>query len=337
MPIDNINIPLFVYLLCEDIMISDEVVENDNHEDGSTFYDAENANENITNHSNDTENANENITNHSNDIDSGAIMNDNNAPDDVVVANNSNPNNEANVYALVVNTHNNEANDDVDVNDDVVVNNSNDAEQSLNDCVEIVVVTDGSMVKDSTNYTKKKKTNTVSSSSLSSNLQSLSLTPRARKVTPTIFNNTPTKTTAKNSSHSNKRKIDASNQSPKTKKSISIITSPSKQKPPPPTITTKSPPPTIKLPQATEKEYNEKEMRAFERLVIEARKKPELDVDKYELYVEFKSYERLFYQKLFNIIPRTSNKASSAVWKSDYCREIHVTPFGEQYYKSGKK
>ena len=37
MPIDNINIPLFVYFLCEDIMMSDEVVENDNHEDGSTF------------------------------------------------------------------------------------------------------------------------------------------------------------------------------------------------------------------------------------------------------------------------------------------------------------
>ena len=64
MPIDNINIPLFVYFLCEDIMMSDEVVENDNHEDGSTFY--------------DTENANENISNHFNDIDSGAIMNDNN-------------------------------------------------------------------------------------------------------------------------------------------------------------------------------------------------------------------------------------------------------------------
>ncbi len=321
MPIDNINIPSFVYLLFKDVMMSDEIIENDNHEDGSCFYDAENANENITNNSNDT------------DTDSNAIMNDNNAPKDVVVANN-NPNNEAKVDAVVVTTQNNGAKDDVDVNDDEVVvsNRNDDEEQSLNDCVEMVVVTDGSMATDRTNYIKKKKTKTVSSSSPSSNLRSFSLKPRARKVIPTIFNNT-----SKNSSHSNKRKTDSTNQSPNTKKSSNTITSPSKNKPPPPTVTTKSPPTTMNLPQATEKEYNEREMRVFERQVIEARQRHDQDVENDELYVEYKAIERSFNQKLFNIIPRTSNKANSAVWRSDYCREIHVTPFGEQYYKSGKK
>lgn len=76
-------------------------------------------------------------------------------------------------------------------------------------------------------------------------------------------------------------------------------------------------------------------MRVLEREVADAMKNHEKDSSNDELYKQFKSVERSFNQKLFNVIPRSSNKASSAVWRSDYCREIHITAYAEQYFKTG--
>jgi GTP cyclohydrolase I len=92
----------------------------------------------------------------------------------------------------------------------------------------------------------------------------------------------------------------------------------------------------LKLPQAiTEKEFSDREMRVFEREVADVLKNHEKDPSNDDLYKQFKRVERSFNQKLFNVIPRTSNKANSAVWKSDYCREIHLTAYAEQYFKTG--
>lgn len=76
-------------------------------------------------------------------------------------------------------------------------------------------------------------------------------------------------------------------------------------------------------------------MKLFEKEVADALKNHENDSSNDDLYKQFKSIERSFNQKLFNVIPRTSNKANSAVWRSDYCREIHTTSYAEKYFKTG--
>lgn len=210
------------------------------------------------------------------------------------------------------------------------------------DIAEVVVVTDGSVVTGpstgpSKERTPRKKT-TLGTSSPSSNLRSKS-SPRVRtKPTPLNFTST-TKIISNKKSKTNKRKSETPNHTSKTKKSSisSSNTTPSSKK----TNTTPSPTTMLTTPTNTNikasetNEFTTGEMQGFEAEMNEARINHDNDKNNDELYTEYKQKERSFDQKLFHLIPRTSNKAVSIVWKK-YCKEIKLTPFAEQYYKTGK-
>jgi DNA mismatch repair protein MutH len=71
-------------------------------------------------------------------------------------------------------------------------------------------------------------------------------------------------------------------------------------------------------------------MKTFEKQLLQDLKKYKDD------NFELKKINRIFNKKYFTIRPRASNtsKVTSAVWK--YCKEIHLTPYAEAIYKSGK-
>jgi hypothetical protein len=315
---DDTNVPVYIYLsplvtVAVDVVNRNQIMNeehdvhndaiaiNDNNDDEVSYYDAQNANETQKENVNDDDN-------------------ENNESNQLVIINNSNNN---------IGTNDNDTPND---SNNVIAIDNNDNENDKYESVEAMVVTDGSVLTDPSHSTKKKtKTNNIITSP-ASNLRSKSL-PAKRKILPPVkLNYVSTQSTINNS---NKRKIVTSSSTPASKKTSST-TSPSKKKTPPPTSITHATPTTLKLPPPpTEKEYSDREMRVFEKEVADALKQHEKDSTNDDLYKQFKATERSFNQKLFRVIPRTSSKANSAVWKSDYCREIHVTAYAEQYFKTG--
>ena len=307
MSIDNNIIPSIIYLLYDahnlknNSNMSDEkdgMVHDNHHEEDLPFYDAENANANdvtIANLDN-----NDNIKPSGEEVENGSITHD---------------------YVIVD-----------DNNDLEICNNEDDGE--------VVVVTDGSITTAPSSYMKKKQKNVVP------NTSPFRSSPRISRLRPNR-GSTPTKSNV----ISNKRKLDSStNRSPKSKKcgstnstpskkkstnttTSSTITTPVKKKTPIATTNTKkkSPPGTVLATiKASEDEYTDRQMKAFEKEIIEDRIKYADDP------IALKKIERTFHQKLVNIQPRnsSSNKVSSVVWK--YCKVIKLTEYAESLYKRGK-
>jgi hypothetical protein len=318
MSIDENNVPGYIYLSLVSVdalnnqRMSEDNVEHhddaigidDNNDDEACYYDAQNVNE--------TQKLNEN------DADSETRKGNDNSKQNQLVKINNNNNYIGTNDVVIVNDTPNDSNNEP--NQDVIAIDNNDNENDKYESVEAMVVTDGSVLTDPSHSTKKKtKTNNIITSP-ASNLRSKSL-PAKRKILPPVkLNYVSTQSTINNS---NKRKIVTSSSTPASKKT-------------PPTSITHATSTTLKLPPpTTEKEYSDREMRVFEKEVADALKQHEKDSTNDDLYKQFKATERSFNQKLFRVIPRTSSKANSAVWKSDYCREIHVTAYAEQYFKTG--
>jgi hypothetical protein len=227
-----------------------------------------------------------------------------------------------------------EVNDNNATNDYVIVNvDKLDVDNCNDDDKEVVVVTDESLATAPSNSTKKKKKNVIQ------NTSPFRSSPRISRLRPT----SPTKSNLKNQTISNKRKLDfkkagtTTNSTPSKKKptrstttSTINTTSPvTKKTPPTATVTQKLTPTAVATIKASEEEYTEREMKAFEKQLIADRVTFADDPN------ELKLKERIFSMKLVTIFPRAknSNKKSSAVWK--YCKEIKLTEYGESLYKKG--
>lgn len=58
------------------------------------------------------------------------------------------------------------------------------------------------------------------------------------------------------------------------------------------------------------------------------------DANNKVLQLETRAAERLFRQSLFVLKSRHGNAISWAGWTSEYCKEIQVTAYGEEYAKT---
>lgn len=227
MSIDETNVPFYIYvalvnadavnyrIMSEDHVQHDHAIGlNDNNDDELRFYDAQNANETQK----DNVNVADIATLNEND-------NDNNDQNNSPVIINNNNNNIQNNYVVVVNDTPNDSNNN-EHNHEVI---QNDIDDNINDnceeCVEVMVVTDGSVITDPSHSTKKKTKINNNISSPASNLRSKSL-PAKRQIIPVKLNYVSTQSTINNS---NKRKIATSMNTPASKKSSSTISSPSKK------------------------------------------------------------------------------------------------------------
>lgn len=279
-----------------------------------------------------------------------AIMNDNQTEEDLPFYDAEN----ANVMVMGDSDNNNNkehdniepsvmvVNDNVATNDYVVVNHDDivDVDNCNNDDIEVVVVTDESLAtlpsNAPSNSTKKKKKNVIQ------NTSPFRSSPRISRLRPT----SPNKSNLKNQTMSNKRKLDfkkagtTTNSTPSKKKptrstttstSINTTSPVTKKTPPTATVPQKMTPPAtvVATIKASEDEYTDKQMKAFEKQLIEDRVTFADDPN------ELKMKERIFSMKLVTIFPRTknSNKKSSVVWK--YCKEIKLTEYAESIYKKG--
>ena len=81
-------------------------------------------------------------------------------------------------------------------------------------------------------------------------------------------------------------------------------------------------------------EADKKKMIELEEHAIQLVEKLSKDQKNKELQVETRAAERLFRQSLFVLKSRNGPGISWAGWTSDYCKEIQVSAYGEEYAKT---